>query len=232
MAVESAPFVWDPCALAELLQAQQLRADSDDLRPGSKSLMEQASWLPLQPGVPCGSEQSAWPACILPAFLSKQACACALGILQGVLQTSRWCCSPRRSAFHRRAAQTSRARAPSTCWRGQARRQHRLPAMRPGLYSRPRVPAPASHEYQRAMLTGRRPHGCAHVERLADSYSEQQRQSVSDQQSTACRREVKMIHLLRTIALSSRFYKVQCARRQPLVHGTSWRMATDTSGGS
>jgi hypothetical protein len=42
MAMESAPFVWDPCALAELLQAQQLRADSDVLRPGSRSLMEQA----------------------------------------------------------------------------------------------------------------------------------------------------------------------------------------------
>lgn len=49
MAVESAPFVWDPCALAELLQAQQqLRTDSDDLRPGSKSLMEQASCLRRQ----------------------------------------------------------------------------------------------------------------------------------------------------------------------------------------
>lgn len=45
MAVESAPFVWDPCALAELLQAQQLRTDSDGLRPGSRSLMEQASQL-------------------------------------------------------------------------------------------------------------------------------------------------------------------------------------------
>jgi hypothetical protein len=43
MAVESTPYIWDPCALAELLQAQQLRADSDDLRPGSRSLMEQAS---------------------------------------------------------------------------------------------------------------------------------------------------------------------------------------------
>jgi hypothetical protein len=45
MAVESAPFIWDPCALAELLQAQQLRADSDVLRPGSRSLMEQARHL-------------------------------------------------------------------------------------------------------------------------------------------------------------------------------------------
>lgn len=40
LAVASTPFIWDPCALAELLQAQQLRTDSDDLRPGS-SLMEQ-----------------------------------------------------------------------------------------------------------------------------------------------------------------------------------------------
>jgi hypothetical protein len=52
MAVESTPFVWDPCALAELLQAQQLRADSDDLRPGSRSLMEQASQLPLSSWCP------------------------------------------------------------------------------------------------------------------------------------------------------------------------------------
>lgn len=41
MAVASTPFVWDPCALAELLHAQRLRADSGDLRPGSRSLMEQ-----------------------------------------------------------------------------------------------------------------------------------------------------------------------------------------------
>ena len=71
MAVESAPFVWDPCALAELLQAQQLRTDSDGLRPGSRSLMEQASRLPRSISVVCTSEQFAWSVCMSPALRSS-----------------------------------------------------------------------------------------------------------------------------------------------------------------
>ena len=41
MAVGSAPYIWDPLAVAELLEAQSERRDSGDLRPGSRSLLEQ-----------------------------------------------------------------------------------------------------------------------------------------------------------------------------------------------
>lgn len=43
MAVANQPFTWDPCALAELIQAQELRSDSEDLRPGSRSLLQQVT---------------------------------------------------------------------------------------------------------------------------------------------------------------------------------------------
>jgi hypothetical protein len=41
MGVESRPFMFDPIAVGELLEAQASRTDSGSLRPGSRSLLEQ-----------------------------------------------------------------------------------------------------------------------------------------------------------------------------------------------
>ena len=41
MGVESRPFMFDPIAVGELLDAQASRTDSGSLRPGSRSLLEQ-----------------------------------------------------------------------------------------------------------------------------------------------------------------------------------------------
>lgn len=41
MAITSRPFMWDPIAIGELLEARAARTDSGSLRPGSRSLLEQ-----------------------------------------------------------------------------------------------------------------------------------------------------------------------------------------------
>ena len=46
MGVESRPFMFDPIAVGELLDAQASRTDSGSLRPGSRSLLEQVTSRP------------------------------------------------------------------------------------------------------------------------------------------------------------------------------------------
>lgn len=41
MGVVSRPFMFDPIAVGELLEARAQRTDSGNLRPGSRSLVEQ-----------------------------------------------------------------------------------------------------------------------------------------------------------------------------------------------
>ena len=96
--------------------------------------------------------------------------------------------------------------------------------MQPGLCSRSHVPAPASHEYHKAMPKGRRPDGFAHVKRSATDYIEQQRhtRSLSDQQSTACRREVIITSSYDGRVVQSLRYVAQPAQA---AFGASWRMA-------
>jgi hypothetical protein len=45
MGVVSRPFMFDPIAVGELLEAQASRTESGNLRPGSRSLLEQVDCL-------------------------------------------------------------------------------------------------------------------------------------------------------------------------------------------